>query len=156
MKCCYLSCSISAVFLIAMVYMTFLTAKNETIQNYRDSLPLSLINTYDEIVLERTKIYYTGYGLGLCLAIIIIFYNNYVLKERLSPLNLVCIIVASAFLVNYFYYILTPKTKWMLDVITEPNDVKAWLDMYKKMNIYYHSGLALGLVAVGAFGYAFR
>jgi hypothetical protein len=44
----------------------------------------------------------------------------------------------------------------MLDVITEPNDVKAWLDMYKKMNIYYHSGLALGLVAVGAFGYAFR
>ena len=95
-------------------------------------------------------------GLGLCLAIIIIFYNNYVLKERLTPLNLVCIIVASAFLVNYFYYILTPKTKWMLDVITEPNDVKAWLDMYKKMNIYYHSGLAFGLVAVGAFGYAFR
>jgi len=58
--------------------------------------------------------------------------------------------------VNYFYYILTPKTKWMLDVITEPNDVKAWLEMYKKMNIYYHSGLAFGLVSVGAFGYAFR
>ena len=81
MKCCYISCSISAVFLIAMVYMTFLTAKNETIQKYRDSLPHGLMDTYDEIVLERTKIYYTGYGLGLCLAvgsyyIIIIFGEN--------------------------------------------------------------------------------
>ena len=156
MKCCYVSCSISVVFLIAMVYMTFLTAKNKTIQNYRDSLPISLINTYDEIVLERTKIYYTGYGLGLCLAVVIILYNNYILKERLTPSNLVCIVIASSFLVNYFYYILTPKTKWMLDVITEPNDVKAWLEMYRNMNLYYHSGLGLGLVAVGVFGYAFR
>jgi hypothetical protein len=156
MKCCYLSCSISAVFLIAMVYMTFLTAKNETIQQYRDSLPTNLIDTYDEIVIERTKIYYTGYGLGLCLALVIILYNNYVLKERMTPRNLVCIIISSAFLVNYFYYILTPKTKWMLDEITNPDDVKAWLEMYKSMNKYYHGGLALGLVSVGIFGYAFR
>ncbi len=156
MKCCYLSCSISAVFLIAMVYMTFLTAKNETIQRYRDSLPSNLIDTYDEIVIERTKIYYTGYGLGLCLALVIILYNNYVLKERMTPRNLVCIIISSAFLVNYFYYILTPKTKWMLDEITNPDDVKAWLEMYKSMNKYYHGGLALGLVSVGIFGYAFR
>lgn len=156
MKCCYISCSISAVFLIAMVYMTFLTAKNETIQKYRDSLPRGLIDTYDDIVLERTKIYYTGYGLGVCLAFGIILYNNYILRERLCPRNLVCIIMASAFLVNYFYYILTPKTKWMLDEITEPDDVKAWLEMYKNMNKYYHGGLAVGLIAVGIFGYAFR
>lgn len=156
MKCCYISCSISAVFLIAMVYMTFLTAKNETIQKYRNSLPLGLMDTYDDIVLERTKIYYTGYGLGLCLAVGIILYNNFILQERLCPRNLVCIIISSAFLVNYFYYILTPKTKWMLDEITEPQDVKAWLEMYKSMNKYYHGGLAVGLVAVGIFGYAFR
>lgn len=156
MNCCYLSCSISAVFLITMIYMTFLTAKNATIQKYRDSLPVDLLNSYDEIVIERTKIYYTGYGLGFCLAICIIVYNNYVLRERLNPSNLVCIIISSAFLVNYFYYILTPKTKWMLNEISNPEDVKAWLQMYRSMNIYYHSGLAIGLVAVGTFGYAFR
>jgi hypothetical protein len=156
MKCCYLSCSISAVFLIAMIYMTFLTAKNATIQKYRDSLPIDLLNTYDEIVMERTKIYYTGYGLGICLAIGIILYNTYILKERLRPRSLVCIIVASAFLMNYFYYTLAPKTKWMLNEITDPDDVKAWLEMYRSMNVYYHSGLAIGLIAVGFFGYAFR
>ena len=74
----------------------------------------------------------------------------------MTPRNLVCIIISSAFLVNYFYYILTPKTKWMLDEITNPDDVKAWLEMYKSMNKYYHGGLALGLVSVGIFGYAFR
>ena len=156
MKCCYISCSISAVFLIAMVYMTFLTAKNETIQKYRDSLPHGLMDTYDEIVLERTKIYYTGYGLGLCLAVGIILYNNYIRRERLCHRTLVCTIIATAFLVNYFYYILTPKTKWMLEEITEPEDVKAWLEMYKSMNKYYHGGFAVGLIAVGIFGYAFR
>ncbi len=155
MKCCYVSCSISAIFLIAMVYMTFLTAKNRTIQDYRDSLPIGLINTYDEIVVERTKIYYTGYGLGLILAFIIILYNTHVRKEPMTSLHLVCTVVASSFLVNYFYYILTPKSKWMLEVITEPEDTKAWLKMYKSMNLYYHSGLVLGLVAVGTMSYAF-
>jgi len=156
MSCCYISCSISAVFLIAMVYMTILTSKNNTIQEYRDSLPIGLIDTYDEIVVERTKIYYTGYAIGLVLAFVIILYNTYVLHEKMQPFHLVCIIVSCSFLVNYFYYILTPKTKWMLNEITDTEDNKAWLKMYRNMNVYYHSGFALGLVAIGMFGYAFR
>ena len=153
---CKIYCSISAVFLIAMFYMTHLTSKNEVIEKYRKSLPTSLVQTYDSITRERTIIYYTGYVLGLVLAIIIITYNTVIRKEKVTSLSLVCTIVGFAFIVNYFYYILTPKSKWMLNEIRTPAETKAWLEMYKSMSFYYHSGLLLGLVAIGTLGYAFR
>jgi hypothetical protein len=139
-----------------MFYMTFLTNKNEVITKYRKSLPTSLVQTYDSIARERTIIYYTGYALGLVLAIIIITYNTVVRKEKVTSLSLVCTIVGFAFIVNYFYYILTPKSKWMLNEIKTPEETKAWLEMYRNMSFYYHSGLLLGLVAIGTLGYAFR
>ena len=139
-----------------MFYMTHLTSKNEVIEKYRKSLPTSLVQTYDSITRERTIIYYTGYVLGLVLAIIIITYNTVIRKEKVTSLSLVCTIVGFAFIVNYFYYILTPKSKWMLNEIRTPEETKAWLEMYKSMGFYYHSGLLLGLVAIGTLGYAFR
>ena len=153
---CKICCSVSIVFLIAMFYMTYLTNKNEVIEKYRKSLPTSLVQTYDSITRERTIIYYTGYALGLVLAIIIITYNLLIRKEKVTPLSLVCTIVGFAFIVNYFYYILTPKSKWMLNEVRTPAETKAWLEMYRNMSFYYHSGLLLGLVAIGTFGYAFR
>jgi glucan phosphoethanolaminetransferase (alkaline phosphatase superfamily) len=139
-----------------MFYMTHLTSKNEIIEKYRKSLPTSLVQTYDSITRERTIIYYTGYALGLVLAIIIITYNTVIRKEKVTSVSLVCTIVGFAFIVNYFYYILTPKSKWMLNEIRTPEETKAWLEMYKNMSFYYHSGLLLGLVSIGALGYAFR
>jgi hypothetical protein len=44
----------------------------------------------------------------------------------------------------------------MLDSIEDPEQAKAWLKMYKSMQIYYHGSLALGLVAVGLVAFAFR
>ena len=139
-----------------MFYMTHLTSKSEVIEKYRKSLPTSLVQTYDSITRERTIIYYTGYALGLVLAIIIITYNTVIRKEKVTSLSLVCTIVGFAFIVNYFYYILTPKSKWMLNEIRTPEETKAWLEMYKNLSFYYHSGLLLGLVSIGALGYAFR
>jgi hypothetical protein len=139
-----------------MFYMTHLTSKSEVIEKYRKSLPTSLVQTYDSITRERTIIYYTGYALGLVLAIITITYNTVIRKEKVTSLSLVCTIVGLAFVVNYFYYILTPKSKWMLNEIRTPEETKAWLEMYKTMSFYYHSGLLLGLVSIGTLGYAFR
>jgi hypothetical protein len=44
----------------------------------------------------------------------------------------------------------------MLDYIKTPAQTKAWLHMYRGMQIYYHSGLVLGIIAVGVFAFAFR
>ena len=44
----------------------------------------------------------------------------------------------------------------MLDNITDQAQTKAWLDMYKHMQMYYHTGLLLGLVAIMILAFAFR
>ena len=153
---CGISCAISVVFLIGMVYMTYATHQNDICLKYQKQLPEKMQKTYQNIVGERTRIYYFGYILGFILALLVIFYNTSVRKDRFSSTSLVCFVVAISFLTNYFYYILSPKTDWMLNHIKDPEQTKAWLAMYRGMQVYYHTGLVLGLIAVGTFAFAFR
>jgi len=128
-------------------------------QNYQKQLPADLQNLYKKIVNERLGIYYFGYVLGFILSAIIIFYNYSIRKGKsggLSTASIVCIVIAVSFLTNYFYYILSPKTNWMLDHIKGEDQTKAWLKMYRNMQVYYHSGLVLGIIAVAFFALAFR
>jgi len=153
---CSITCGLAAAFVLAMVLMNYWMITNQTTQNYEKQLPPSLQKTYKEIVKERTHIFYTGYGIGFFLAALLIYYNTQVKKEKMPPRAMVCLTILVAFLTNYFYYILSPKTKWMLDSIEDPDQTKAWLHMYRSMQLYYHGSLALGLVAVGVLAFAFR
>ncbi|MGA1047433.1 MAG: hypothetical protein ACO3UU_05445 [Minisyncoccia bacterium] len=153
---CRITCAISVVFIIGMIYMTNAMSNNDTMQQYEKQLPEKLQKIYKQIVTERRQIYYTGYVLGFILAVLFILYNNLILNKSLSTMSMVCVSTASAFLVNYFYYILTPKTTHMLEHADTPDQTKAWLKMYRTMQYHYHMGLFIGLIAVGVFAYAFR
>lgn len=144
------------VFIVSKIYMLNAMRSSQTIKTYQKQLPERLQGVYQKIVSERANIYYTGYALGVFLAFGIIFYNTNIRKERVSTTSMVCTVVASAFIVNYFYYILSPKTNWMLDHITTSEQNQAWLEMYRNMQVFYHSGLVLGLIALGIFAFAFR
>lgn len=152
---CGVSCFISGVFIISMIYMNYSMLNSQTIQKYQAQLPENLQNTYREIVEERTKIYYFGYFLGFILSIVVILYNTQLGKNKMSNYGIICTVIAVSFSVNYFYYILTPKNKWMLKEIKSEQQTKAWLEMYRNMQMYYHSGLVLGIIGVGVFAFAF-
>jgi len=136
--------------------MNYAAYNSNVLVKYQHQLPDNLQRTYQNIVNERTSIYYFGYILGFVLAIIIIVYNTRIAKDTLSNGSMVCTVVAVSFVTNYFYYILSPKSDWMLDHIHDPEQTKAWLNMYRAMQVYYHSGLVLGLFAIGFFTFAFR
>jgi len=152
---CSISCMISTVFIIGMIYFYNAIDKNATILNYKKQLSPELSNIYDKIARERLHISMRGYILGVILSLFIIYYN-YNKKGGLNPSSVVCLVLATSFLTNYFYYTLSPKTDWMLNHINSTAEAQAWLKMYKTMQYYYHGGLALGLVGVGVFAYAFR
>jgi cbb3-type cytochrome oxidase subunit 3 len=152
---CFTSCGLAVVIILSMIFMN-LSINKTALKEYENQLPPSLQQTYKEIVKERTQIFFTGYLIGFFLAGLLIYYNTQIKKDKMGPLAMVCLTVSVAFITNYFYYILTPKTKWMLDSIEDPEQAKAWLKMYKSMQIYYHGSLALGLVAVGLVAFAFR
>ena len=153
---CSITCIFSAVFVISMIFMTNAMSTSQTIQTYQKQLPQDLQQLYQQIREERTQIFYTGYIIGFILALIIIVYNTQIKKTRMSWTSMVCLTVFVAFIANYFYYVLTPKTKWMLDHIDNPDQTKAWLQMYKSMQTYYHTSFVFGIIAIGLFAFAFR
>jgi uncharacterized membrane protein YkgB len=87
--------------------------------------------------------------LGVILSLGIIFYNIKSKGVKMTNTALVCTVVATAFVTNYFYYMLHPKSDWMLNHMGNQEEVKAWLQMYREMSFNYHAGLALGIVGVG-------
>lgn len=155
-QACSITCMFSAILIISMIITTSSISSSQTIQKYEKELPTHLKKTYNEIKDERTRIFYFGYALGFILALIIIIYNTQIKKNRMEWKTMVCLTITVSFITNYLYYILTPKTKWMLDEVENKEHTKSWLNMYKNMQLYYHGGLVLGITAIGLMAFAFR
>jgi uncharacterized protein YacL len=153
---CSISCSIATVFIIGKIYFYNATQNSKIVQHYREKLPTDLKLLYDKLSNERLKISIYGYVLGFILSLFIILYNLRLKREKLSTTSLVCTVVATCFLTNYFYYMLTPKSDWMLNHINNQEQTRLWLQMYRTMSVYYHGGLVLGIIAVGIFAFSFR
>lgn len=153
---CSISCMISAVFIIGMIYFYNITDKSTIVKHYKEKLSSDLQKRYDNIAKERMTISYQGYILGFVLSLFIIFYNVKLKGVKMNSFALVCSVMATCFLTNYFYYMLHPKSDWMLNHMDNEEEVKAWLQMYREMSFNYHAGLALGIVAVGILAFAFR
>ena len=110
----------------------------------------------EKITSERMRLNYYGYTLGLILSLIIILYNYKKTQNKLTTTSLVCLVIVVSFFTNYFYYILSPKSTYMLDHINSPEQTKAWLRMYKEMQYNYHFGMVVGIISVGVLAFAFR
>ena len=156
---CLTTCMVAVSLIIAMIYFHNATLKSKIVQEYKKQLPSNLQNLYEKIATERMRLNYYGYTLGLILSFIIIFYNHTFQRNKqnkLTTTSLVCLVIVVSFFTNYFYYILSPKSTYMLDHINSPEQTKAWLTMYKEMQYNYHFGMVVGIIAVGVLAFAFR
>ena len=153
---CNATCFVALVIVVAMVIMTIMVSNDPFISSYRENLPTDLKKEYDRIVSERHQIYFTGYLIGFVIALFSIIFSINVLKHKMSVSLMVCLAVVISTLVNYFYYILSPKSNYMVKLIKTDQQRQEWLQVYKSMQYYYHSSFVLGAVAVGVFAYAFR
>ncbi len=153
---CTFSCMLSLMFIISMIVMNNAVESSQVIQKYKDTLNVEQKRKYEEIIKERSIINYQGYALGFIFSLFIIFYNYYLKKNKLSNMSIVCIIVATSFVTQYFYYILHPKKNWMLNNIHTKIEIQNWLNTYRSMQMYYHISLVLGIIAIGILGFAFR
>ena len=63
---------------------------------------------------------------------------------------------AITFTTNYLYYILSPKTTYMVQHLDNKDQIDEWLKIYRTMQVKYHVGLVLGILAIMIFAYANR
>ena len=152
---CLNCCGVAVVFATAMLYMCVLAPmileenKHSLIKKLKDTLTIEQQHKFDRIKRERMSIHMRGYGYGLILSGLLLMYKYKTKNKLLSPSVMMCLTASITFTVNYFYYILSPKTEWMVTSLVTEGQKKAWVKMYRHMQFNYHVGFLLGIVASG-------
>ena len=154
---CGITCIIALIFLIANIY-TILSCANDKKDktNFLNVLTSKQKDTYEKIINERKTIYYMGYVLGILLAIFTIYIMKKVLKIRFNNLSLVCLVGSIVFVTNYLFYILYPKSDYMLLHLSDKRQITEWLNIYRKMQYKFHLGFVFGIIAVIVFCISLR
>lgn len=153
MKCCATSCGIAATLIAGMAYCTYMGNRSQLVKDYMRSLTEAQRQTYSKIVEERRGIYLRGFGWGLLLSALLLgIHHQY---RTLSRAALLCSVAAITLATNYFYYVLSPKSDWMVLHFKQKQDGANWLRVYRGMQVNYHVGLVLGIAGTVLLGNAF-
>lgn len=153
MKCCATSCGIAATLIAGMAYCTYMGNRTKLVQDYVQTLTEDQQQTYARIVEERRGIYLRGFGWGLLLSALLLgIHHQYLTMSRTV---LLCNVAAITLATNYFYYILSPKSDWMVLHFKAKSDSANWLRVYRGMQVNYHVGLVLGIAGTVLLSNAF-
>ena len=155
---CKLTCGIAIMFIIATLWMNIsMRDKSSYETTYLKLLDNRQKDLYNKIKIERANIAMSGYGAGLLLSLLFILLN-YISnrKQALTTASMACLTGAVTFSVQYFYYILTPKTDYMLLHLESREQREAWLKIYKRCQYNYHLGLVLGIIGAILLSTSFR
>ena len=153
---CAISCAIAFIFIVANIYCcAFSHRSGGVIQEFVAKLSPEGQQRYAVITRERQGIYFMGLFLGFVLAmILLVCCRKYFAGGRSGNAGALCMVAAVSFSVNYFYYIHSPKSDWIVLHLKSGEETQAWLKVYRTMQYNYHVGLVLGILAVVAFGNA--
>mgnify|MGYP001446590553 CR=1 FL=1 len=125
--------------LLGSSLVTMATSKTSgNFKKFNDLLTDDQKKIYKDIHKERLTIYIQGLILGTLLAIFV------TKQSAFKQTNNVCLFVTIALGVNWMYYLLYPKTKYMLEELGTKEQNKAWLAIYKEMKLRCLIGLILG------------
>jgi ABC-type phosphate/phosphonate transport system permease subunit len=99
---------------------------------------------YESIVAERSSQYLQGLLLGFLISAAVLYYA----QQRIhNPFSRVMTFVAISLFTAMLYYMLMPKSDYMLNHLKTPEENKAWVEMYKTMQSRYRIGMILGALA---------
>lgn len=151
---CKSHCLLSLVFVIGTLWFYSQIGSDELSKTFVLLLHDTQKKHYNDIVYERYSIATQGYLLGFMISLFTLVYYRWS-NINLSRSFYICTVVAITFIVQYFYYILSPKTKWMLQTNMNKDQTDAWLRLYKHNQWHYHFGILLGLLSVAFLGLGF-
>ena len=143
---CYLSCSLAAAFIIVSAVMMFMPAKGQ--QQLMKLLSLSQKQYYYEVVKNRLNVYWLGTLIGLALGLVVVVW---VIPTQ-PLLQKVCYFLVTLFATQVIVYSLMPK-KYILEVLTSQDQVKAWLQTYRSSQLWFWSAFLVGALGYGLLVY---
>ena len=119
-----------------MFYTMFTIDKSTLVNSYLRLLNDKEKQKYFELVTERRNIYLQGFALGFVISLGILYYLHFYRKEKVSRFYSISIILGVSFTINYFYYIIHPKSDYMLRYLDTQEERDAWLNIYRAMQLH--------------------
>ena len=141
-----MSCSIATAFIVASFFVMMNTNAKMLKNDFVSSLNEGQKEIYMKIIQERSSIYLQGMFLGLVLGVI------FLMTQKDKSVVQICGFASILFAVSYFYYILKPKSEWILPYL-DTEQSKKWLEIYKTMSYRYHLGFFVGFIGFTFFAY---
>lgn len=143
---CVSYCLIGSALLGSSLVTMAASKSSGNFKKFNDLLDQEQTKIYKDIHKERLKIYIAGLILGIFLAILVTQLSGF--KQNTN----ICLFVSIALGVNWMFYLLYPKSTYMLEHLKTPEQTKAWLGIYKEMKTRSYIGLILGAVGHILFG----
>ena len=153
---CKSTCFIAVIFIVSKIAFIILTGKKD--KTFENSLDEKQKKVYENIINERKNLSIYGYMIGLILSIILLAFRYYSSNKKLpsSKTSGLCIAITVTFLTQYFYYILSPKSNWMITNLSNDQQREEWLRVYRSYQKNYHFGVVIGIVGAAILGYSFN
>lgn len=139
---CMLVCATAAAFFGAMLFVSLSPYDENKLRDFRALLSPDQDQVYSEIGRERMFIYVMGLVLGLLLGFIYLYFY-----KSVKGVPRTCAFVFITLGVTYLFYLLYPKSKYMLPYLTTDAQRAAWLRVYKGMQYKHYMGMVLGAIA---------
>jgi hypothetical protein len=139
-----MNCNVSALLGLGMIGASFstMTVSQNQYNKFIDLLSPDLVKKYKNITHMRRDHYVQGIIIGLVLTYFIL--NKFPISNSFHRMMLSFGITG---LTSVLYYCLMPKNDYMLNHLKTPEEIKAWLNIYKTMKRRYLLGLIFGLLS---------
>ncbi len=146
-----MNCFVSGLFGVGLLGASIATnlATHQETDKLRQILSPELAAKYEAIVKERTSHYIQGLILGIIIAYAVLY--NLRTTNRFHRISL---FFGISLFTTALYYLLMPKSDYMLNHLKTEEENKAWLSVYKNMKFRYLIGFVLGAAAAIPLGNA--
>jgi len=124
----------------AMLYVTLNPHKTKILNAFIATLDNKQEHIYLKVVEERLNIYVTGLVLGLIVGF------TYLSMSKNSVVR-TCVFTTLVLAISIVYYMMIPKSTYMIKHLKTTEQFNRWLDVYKEMQYRNYMGLILGVIS---------
>jgi len=139
-----MNCYTSGILGLGMLFATYSTVSisNQEEKKLLEIFPPELDKIYIKIAGERANIYFQGLIFGLVISYLLL--NSLKLTNSFHKATF---FLAITLIISVLYYLLMPKSDYMLNHLQTQEQNKAWLEVYKNMQKRYILGFIIGCLS---------
>lgn len=137
---CFVACAVASAFFGGMLYLALNPYKYDVLNQYLLTLDNTQLAIFRKVHKERMQIYLLGLVLGLLLGFIY-------LNMSKSGVVRTCVFISIVMGVNYLFYMIYPKSTYMIQHLKTETQINAWQHVYRTMQYRQYMGMVLGVTA---------